>query len=95
MAVIFLVPEGEREASATDSLPEGADSTLAVQLAEELPDDEGQVAIVLWTAESELDDEQVAAITEQATGLLPEGAQPRARRWSSRTTGPRPSRSCR
>ncbi len=30
---------------------------------------------MLWTAESELDDEQVAAITEQATGLLPEGAQ--------------------
>ena len=76
MAVIFLVPEGEREALATDALPEGADSTLAVQLAEELPEDEGQVAIVLWTAESELDDDQVAAITEQATGLLPAGAAP-------------------
>ena len=76
LAVIFLVPEGEREARPTDALPDGADSTLAVQLAERMPDDEGQVAIVLWTAESELDPAQVAAITEQATGLLPPGVEP-------------------
>ena len=52
LAVILLVPEGQRDASASDSLPAGADSTLAVELADQLPADDGQVAIVLWTATS-------------------------------------------
>ena len=37
LAIIALVPEGERENSAVDTLPAGADSTLAVELAEQLP----------------------------------------------------------
>ena len=52
LAVIALVSEGERERSPLDTLPASADSTLAVELAEQLPEDDGQVAIVLWTAES-------------------------------------------
>ncbi len=52
LAVIAFVPEGSRENSATDTLPAGADSTLAVELADRLPEDDGQVAIVLWTAAS-------------------------------------------
>ncbi|MBL0746576.1 MMPL family transporter [Nocardioides baculatus] len=83
IAVLALVPEGERDASPTDTLPAGADSTLAVELADQLPDDEGQVAIVLWTADSgELDQAAQGAITQQAVELLkasggggaPEGA---------------------
>ena len=69
--VIAFVPEGEREASALDTLPVGADSTLAVELEEQLPEDEGQVAIVLWTAESgELDQATQDELTQQGTALL-------------------------
>ena len=73
---IGFVPEGERETSATDTLPQGADSTLAVELAEELPDDEGQVALVLWTVDGELSKADEGTLTEQAAALLPRGEQP-------------------
>lgn len=84
LAVIAMVPEGDREGSATDTLPAGADSTLAVELADQLPEDEGQVAIVLWTADSgELDQAVRGELTQQAVALLsqaggegaPEGEQ--------------------
>ena len=81
IAVLALVPEGERDASATDSLPAGADSTSAVELADRLPDDEGQVAIVLWTADSgELDQGVQSDLTQQAVALLKEsgGGAPEA-----------------
>ncbi|MCF6378397.1 MMPL family transporter [Nocardioides KLBMP 9356] len=75
IAVLALVPEGERDASPTDTLPAGADSTLAVELADRLPEDEGQVAIVLWTADSgELDRAAQEAITQQAVELLEKSA---------------------
>ena len=75
--VIAFVPEGERESSALDTLPVGADSTLAVELEEQLPDDEGQVAIVLWTAESgELDQATQDELTKQGTALLAQSAEP-------------------
>jgi RND superfamily putative drug exporter len=71
LAVIAFLPEGEREGSAVDTLPAGADSTLAVELAEQLPEDEGQVAIVLWTAESgELDESVRGQLTEQGVALV-------------------------
>jgi RND superfamily putative drug exporter len=71
LAVIAFLPEGERERSALDTLPAGADSTLAVDLAEQLPEDDGQVAIVLWTAESgELDESVRGQLTEQGIALL-------------------------
>jgi len=73
---IGFVPEGEHDARATDTLPKGADSTLAVELAEQLPDDEGMVALVLWTADGELSKDQVGAVTGQAASLLPQGEQP-------------------
>lgn len=74
--VIAFVPEGEREASPLDTLPVGADSTLAVELEEQLPDDEGQVAIVLWTAESgELDQATQDELTQQGTALLTQSAE--------------------
>ncbi len=71
IAVLALVPEGQHDASPTDSLPAGADSTLAVELADQLPEDEGQVAIVLWTTDSgELDQSAQDDITQQAVELL-------------------------
>jgi RND superfamily putative drug exporter len=75
LAVLALVPEGEREATSTDASPVGADSTAAAELLDQLPEDEGQVAIVLWTA----DDGEISAsvqrdLTRQAVGLLSEAA---------------------
>ncbi len=76
LAVIALVPEGEHETNATDQLPAGADSTLAVELAEELPEDEGQVAIVLWTAESgRIDRAAQQELGRQAVELLSQGGR--------------------
>ena len=76
LAVIAFVPEGEHEASPLDTLPVGADSTSAVELEEQLPQDEGQVAIVLWTAESgELDQATQEELTEQGIALLSESAE--------------------
>ncbi len=75
IAVLVLVPEGQRDASPTDTLPAGADSTLAVELADRLPEDDGQVAIVLWTADSgELDQSAQDGITQQAVELLKQSA---------------------
>ncbi len=84
LAVIALVPEGQREASPVDSLPVGADSTLAVELADQLPEDDGQVAIVLWTATSggidqatqqDLDRQTIALLSaDGGSGGQPDGA---------------------
>jgi len=41
LAAIAFVPEGERDTTPVDQLPVGADSTLAVELEDKLPDDEG------------------------------------------------------
>ncbi|NYE36300.1 RND superfamily putative drug exporter [Nocardioides cavernae] len=71
LAVLALVPEGERETTSTDASPVGADSTSAAQLLDELPEDEGQVAIVLWTADDgELSRQAQGELTKQAVGLL-------------------------
>ena len=90
--VIAFVPEGEREASALDTLPVGADSTLAVELEEQLPDDEGQVAIVLWTAESgELDQATQDELTQQGTALLSQSGE-KADGQGAPSPGRRPGR---
>lgn len=71
LAVLAFLPEGERETTSTDTSPIGADSTLAAQLLDDLPDDEGQVAIVLWTAEDgELSEQVQGDLTQQAVALL-------------------------
>lgn len=71
LAVLGMVGEGDRDAQPTDSLPEGYDSTTAVGLQQELPEEDSSVAIVLWTAEDgELSTEQVGAVSEQAGELL-------------------------
>ena len=70
--VIGLVPEHERNASPTDSLPAGYDSTKVVQLAEQFPQDESSAAIVLYTANAgTLTDEQLATARTSLLKRLP------------------------
>ena len=60
---IGLWGQGERDRLAIDQLPEGYDSTLAVDLAEALPETDGSTAIVLFTAEDgELTEAQIGAL---------------------------------
>ena len=60
---ISLWGQGERDRLAIDQLPEGYDSTLAVDLAEALPETDGSTAIVLFTAEDgELTEAQIGAL---------------------------------
>ncbi len=81
--VIAGVGEAERAATSTDSLPRDADSTLAVQLQDELPDEDTSTAVVLWTGEGDgrLDQGFVAGLPETLAGVradlgLPEGGPP-------------------
>lgn len=60
---IGLWGQGERDRLAIDQLPEGYDSTLAVDLAEALPETDGSTAIVLFTAEEgDLSEAQIGAL---------------------------------
>ncbi|MFN8194533.1 MAG: MMPL family transporter [Nocardioidaceae bacterium] len=72
LATIGLLGEAERDAAATDNLPSGLDSTTVVELQEKLPQGEGTVAVVLFTAdEGTLPDAAVASLTrayDPATG---------------------------
>ncbi|HQR25766.1 MAG TPA: MMPL family transporter [Nocardioides sp.] len=52
LATIGLLGEAERDASTTDTLPEGKDSTAVVELQRQLPQAEGSTAVVLYTADS-------------------------------------------
>ncbi|HEY1134057.1 MAG TPA: efflux RND transporter permease subunit [Nocardioides sp.] len=54
-AVIGFAGEGERERTPLDSVPAGADSTAALELAEDLPEQDGSVAVVLFTADDDGD----------------------------------------
>ena len=84
--MIAFVPEGEREATALDTLPVGADSTAGGRARGQLPDDEGQVAIVLWTADSgELDQATQDELTKQGTALLSQSAERADRATAGRT----------
>jgi len=69
VAVMTLLGEAERVQTSTDTLPEGADSTAAVVLADDLPDEGGQVALVLWTSEQALTQDQLGQLKKQSTAL--------------------------
>ncbi len=75
-AVIGFLPEAERDASSTDSLPQGFDSTRAVELSERFPDEGDGTAIILWTTTdgSELTEEQISAARESLFDRLPADA---------------------
>ena len=80
VALIVLAGEGEREATTTDQLPSGLDSTAGTELRDQLPEEQGTTAVLLWTAVSGDLDEQAVQELEQAAGDLgaiargPEGA---------------------
>ena len=80
VAFIVLAGEAERDAAATDSLPAGLDSTEGTELREQLPDEQGSTAVLLWTADSgTFDDAAVTDLARVATDLGavergPEGA---------------------
>lgn len=58
-----LLGEGERDRLATDQLPAGYDSTLAVELAGELPDSDDSTAVVVFSAdEGQLTADQLAEL---------------------------------
>ncbi|GAA1779370.1 MMPL family transporter [Nocardioides hankookensis] len=65
-----VLGEGTHEQSPTDSAPRGADSTHAIELRDQLPQDDSSVAIVLYTAdEGTLSDAQLADLRDQAERL--------------------------
>ncbi|MBA2955122.1 MMPL family transporter [Nocardioides sp. MAH-18] len=71
LAAIGVVGEAAHETDPRDLLPDGADSTAAAWLTDDLPDEATEAAIVLWTAdEGELDESALAEIERQATGAL-------------------------
>src|SRR5690606_18878498 len=73
MGVTFGLGEAERDPSPTDSLPAGYDSTLGVELQQSLPEDDESAAIVLFSAEEDIeqhlgDIEQLFASTVESVG---------------------------
>ena len=71
-ALIGLLGEGEHDASPTDSLPRGMDSTLATELRDQLPTDDASVAIVLFSSDQKLSPQALASLEDTATGLGPQ-----------------------
>lgn len=75
LALIGAVGPGERDRLPTDQLPVGFDSTRAVELAQELPDTDSSVAVVVFSAEQgTLTPEQLGALgglTSSLTGGPP------------------------
>ncbi|WP_292670783.1 MMPL family transporter [Nocardioides sp.] len=70
MAFIVLAGEAERQASATDTLPAGLDSTEGAELRDRLPDEQGTTAVVLWTVDDgTIDEAGVEALGQVATDL--------------------------
>lgn len=66
----FAAGPAERDPSVTDSLPDGAESTTATALAEQLPQQDDSTAVILFTAASgTLTDGQLDELTTLATEL--------------------------
>ena len=75
---IGFIPEAERDASPTDSLAQGFESTRVVDLSGRFPQEGDATALILWTSAdgTELTDEQVAAARESLLSRLPADAIP-------------------
>ncbi|QBR93144.1 MMPL family transporter [Nocardioides euryhalodurans] len=69
-ALIGAVGEAERSPSATDSLPDGYDSTTVTELSAELPSGEGSVALALFTSDDGTLDRATLAELETVYGSL-------------------------
>ncbi|WP_083519030.1 MMPL family transporter [Serinicoccus chungangensis] len=86
VGLIAGVGQAERSASALDTLPAGFDSTQGQALLDELPDEGSKTAIVLFTADSDIEASlpQLAQLMED---VAPEGAEPPATQGSGEGAG--------
>src|SRR4051794_20422432 len=76
-AVIGVVGQAESPATGVAALPNGTDSRAAAELREQLPEDEGSAAVVLYSSDDALTPEELALVEERsrtlpgATGMPP------------------------
>ncbi|GGB85563.1 membrane protein [Knoellia flava TL1] len=68
-AVIGVVGQAERGPTANVMLPLGSDSRAAAELRDQLPEDQGSAAVVLFSSDSALNQEQLGAVQRIARGL--------------------------
>lgn len=80
------VGQAERDASALDNLPAGYDSTEGQALLEELPDEGSKTAIVLFTADSDIE-ASLGDLAQVMEDVAPQGAEPPAS-GGSESAGP-------
>jgi RND superfamily putative drug exporter len=69
-AVIALVGQAESPATGTAALPNGTDSRSAAELRDQLPQDEGSAAVVVYSADRPLTQDELAVV-EAAARTLP------------------------
>ena len=72
--IIGVWGQADHTPSSTDSLPDGADSTTVVELSDELPQQEGSAALVLFSSDDPIDKATLADLTTTFTALLPTDA---------------------
>jgi putative drug exporter of the RND superfamily len=68
-AVIGLVGQAESPATGTAALPNGTDSSQAAELRDQLPQDEGSAAVVLYSSDQALTPDELALVEERARTL--------------------------
>jgi RND superfamily putative drug exporter len=68
-AIIGLVGQAESPATGTAALPNGTDSRQAAELRDQLPQDEGSAAVVLYSSEQPLTASELALVQERARTL--------------------------
>ncbi|WP_318835859.1 MMPL family transporter, partial [Janibacter melonis] len=69
IGLVMSLGAGERQATPTDSLPRGYDSTAAAELREQLPEQDGTQALVLFTADEGTIDKAELPELARAAGL--------------------------
>ena len=72
--IIGGLGQAERTPDSTDQLPDGADSSTVLELADELPETRGSAAVVLFSADEPLGQATLARLGGIFAGLLPPDA---------------------
>src|SRR5512141_57173 len=68
-AVIGLVGQAESPATGTAALPNGTDSRAAAELRDQLPEEEGSAAVVVYSSDQPLTQDELALVQERARTL--------------------------
>ena len=68
-AVIGLVGQAESPATGTAALPNGTDSRAAAELRDQLPQEEGSAAVVVYSSDEPLTPDELALVEERARSL--------------------------